>query len=771
MKAALRRRLGRAARVLEASGWDESQHPREPGGSSIGGRFANKGGPGLRMAAPDGQGGAPSVAVRRLSDKDMKATSDDAASSYIMEGASAAYGAEEHDDADDVAARLKDSVAQRLAGASGIPYETANAIVATWMTSANDSNLDSLELQEAISQEFGVPLSAWQQKRLDGLRALELLDGGALRESVLASVKDIASAASAGDEAGIARGLDSLTAAALPVADILVGDDSSPAVKVGRVVRKLFPETAPSTLHRLVGIIVIGAGLRLGQAPPGTLAAMIDKEAGTSLADTAGKLGALPPPGDRDNVIPPATLRKAVRAMYEMTQADLADQGIRGDLLLFRGANMPAGSMPKFRGFAVRTPTNAASSWSSERDTAAAFGHVVMARRVPVSRILSSPVTGLGCLREFEFVVLGDPSGSEDVTVHHVEPSRMAVGEGLAAPLPRARRRHLLEAARILEHGAGWNEADHPRDPAGTSTGGQFTAKAADGSPLQPGHLVAWSAPGRAPSTYTGPLPEGGVNGSAEQQQQAAAMAERVLAPLRGRGITNINGDRQEYARRAAVAIHQRLRGAVPLPTIVAAVEQWSDAANNHSLRAMSLQEAAAEEFGTSLSPWQQENLKGLEHLRRQAAELRATHAGRIPAAHQKRLEPVADRATERRILRAMYEETQAQLRATAAANGLPPYVLAYRGVNLSSTVSRPRNLPRGTVVRTPTNALSSYANTPHSARWFAEKGIGLVTAVRVPFEQVLSTALSGFGDPSEGEFVIIGDPSGHRFEEVESAP
>lgn len=767
MKAALRRRLGRAARVLEASGWDESQHPREPGGSSIGGRFANKGGPGLRMAAPAGQGGAPSVAVRRLSHEDMKATSDDAASSYIMDSAALVYGPDEHDD-DKRAGALKDSVARRLSEAADIPYETANAIVATWATSANDRNLDSLELQEAISQEFGVPLSAWQQKRLDGLRALEGLDGGVLRADVLSGIRNLAAAASASDADGMAAALTEVFAVTERAGRPLFGDGSSEWSIGAEVCRRVFYDLPDNDLNRLVGILLFAGDATASANPRAYLPEAVNVEDGRFLQLVTEKMGNSSAGGAGENTRP-ATLRKAVRAMYEMTQADLADQGIRGDLLLFRGTTLERDARAPRSGQTVRTPTNAASSWTSERDVAQNFGGQVMARRVPVARILSSPVTGLGCLREFEFVVLGDPSGFEDQTAHFILGER--VGEAFAVPLPRVKRRRLLEAARILEHGAsGWNEAQHPREPAGTATGGQFTAKAADGSALQPGHLVPWSRePAAAPSTYSGPVPEGGVNGTQAEQKLAADMAGAALENLdRRRYVTQQQA--KAAALQAAVAIHRRLGGAAPLPTVVAAIEQWTHSANDHSLRAMSLQEAAAEEFGAPLSQWQRDNLKSLEYLRRKAEVLRQANGGRLPPG-MKHMEPVADRATERRILRAMYEETQERLRAVAAARGLPPYVYVYRGANMMHPASRPRRLPRGTVVRTPTNALGSYAPNKQKAEWFAEDDIGLVTAVRVPFERILSTPLTGFGDPAEGEFVVLGEPSGYRFEVVESAP
>ena len=43
-------------------------------------------------------------------------------------------------------------------------------ILSSWASSSNDSDIHSLSLQQAISEEFDVPLSDWQQKKIENLQ-------------------------------------------------------------------------------------------------------------------------------------------------------------------------------------------------------------------------------------------------------------------------------------------------------------------------------------------------------------------------------------------------------------------------------------------------------------------------------------------------------------------------------------------------------------------------------------------------------------------------
>jgi len=108
------------------------------------------------------------------------------------------------------------------------------------------------------------------------------------------------------------------------------------------------------------------------------------------------------------------TTKKVFRYVYEQTQRELARNGVK-NILLARGFNsgekLGLGVVKSWRG-------NSAESFSSNVDIADNFTHegdqkgYIMFTNVPASRILSTCVTGIGSLREHEFVVLG---GTDDV--------------------------------------------------------------------------------------------------------------------------------------------------------------------------------------------------------------------------------------------------------------------------------------------------------------------------------------------------------------------
>jgi hypothetical protein len=106
--------------------------------------------------------------------------------------------------------------------------------------------------------------------------------------------------------------------------------------------------------------------------------------------------------------------RACVDAMYARTQQWFAERGIK-ELTLFRGMKKTVGADPtplKETGkpLEVTAHLNPLNSWSTDYEIAKAFsgglGYVLTAR-VPVSRVVGSCFTGVGCLNEKEFVVLG----------------------------------------------------------------------------------------------------------------------------------------------------------------------------------------------------------------------------------------------------------------------------------------------------------------------------------------------------------------------------
>jgi hypothetical protein len=110
------------------------------------------------------------------------------------------------------------------------------------------------------------------------------------------------------------------------------------------------------------------------------------------------------------------TLRAFVRAQYDQTQEMFARAGVT-DVVVHRGRTEPedvVAAIP-LGGQDVTARLRPLSSWATAPEVAENFAQatdpgrsgVVMRATVPVTRILSTPVTGVGCFEEYEVVVIG----------------------------------------------------------------------------------------------------------------------------------------------------------------------------------------------------------------------------------------------------------------------------------------------------------------------------------------------------------------------------
>jgi hypothetical protein len=104
--------------------------------------------------------------------------------------------------------------------------------------------------------------------------------------------------------------------------------------------------------------------------------------------------------------------------MHANTQAYFKAKGIK-EVTVYRGQTGGKDG-PQSQTVMLRPLT----SWSLDPDTANQFGNakggIVASARVPVTRLLSVPFTGVGCLGEAEMVVIG----AESIRVVISEPDR-----------------------------------------------------------------------------------------------------------------------------------------------------------------------------------------------------------------------------------------------------------------------------------------------------------------------------------------------------------
>ncbi|MGQ4615159.1 hypothetical protein [Nocardia sp. R7R-8] len=117
-----------------------------------------------------------------------------------------------------------------------------------------------------------------------------------------------------------------------------------------------------------------------------------------------------------------AVHRELLRIQYELTQNELARLGVN-NLVLYRGYSWPEQERPQWarqpEGTEMEMPLQRPlSSWTGSRRIAADWlsGNLnpglILAARFPRERIMAFPRTGIGCLWQYEFVVLGGPGSA-----------------------------------------------------------------------------------------------------------------------------------------------------------------------------------------------------------------------------------------------------------------------------------------------------------------------------------------------------------------------
>lgn len=156
-------------------------------------------------------------------------------------------------------------------------------------------------------------------------------------------------------------------------------------------------------------------------------------------------------------------------------------------------------------------------------------------------------------------------------------------------------------------------------------------------------------------------------------------------------------------------------------------VHQWAETSNDRDMRSLAIQRDAAEEFNVPLSEWQQGLLREVKG------------------------ESLLSEIQQRKLLRAMHENTQKQL----SEAGFKPNetVRLYRGFKTDDL-----NWKNGDVLPYKGNSIESWSVSPDLAREF-----GYVFVADIPIKSILSTARSGFGCLNEGEMVVFGSVSGSK--------
>lgn len=249
----------------------------------------------------------------------------------------------------------KHRVVTDLAARSGLTYDEANDFVAQWANSSNDNDLRSLSIQEVASDVVGVPLSDWQVGRMEKTRDY--------RHVVIER--------------------------------LIRGADEAPDTPLNRkaaiVLRGVADDVTSHSMFEREELQQMAERVRNGEVPLQNL----NDVRGLFVETEAAAL---------------VKVKRAVTAMYEQTQERLRDLGVT-EMRLYRGSvqegDFSAGKVTSIR-------TNPLSSWTMDYAVARDFAEgglygqgVIVEAIVPAERIYALPSTGVGCLQEYEVVVVG----------------------------------------------------------------------------------------------------------------------------------------------------------------------------------------------------------------------------------------------------------------------------------------------------------------------------------------------------------------------------
>lgn len=265
-------------------------------------------------------------------------------------------------------AKLKDGICADLAQRSGVSYSKVNAILGQWAETSNDNNINSLQTQRAVAAEFGMELSSWQKDKADKVDAT-------------AKHWDERYAAELQDWVGRKREYAN---------NVLYGQHTDQYNSIDVNKAKMYTAATDAEMIEMAKRWVPYEEWIKFNAPNGAQRWDVTDD----------------------------EIRKTARAMYEATQAQLAEAGFKPDdtITLFRGINpggMPESGVKQYTG-------NVIESWSAGYEVALRFGHNILTMDIPVKNILATAKSGFGCITEGEFVVFGNvPKQQAVMTAKH----------------------------------------------------------------------------------------------------------------------------------------------------------------------------------------------------------------------------------------------------------------------------------------------------------------------------------------------------------------
>jgi len=302
----------------------------------------------------------------------------------------------------------------------------------------------------------------------------------------------------------------------------------------------------------------------------------------------------------------------------------------------------------------------------------------------------------------------------------------------------------------------------------------RFTIKGGPGSGHH-GHSgvpgsVGGSAPGGRGGLTAPEVIHEGINGNiAAQRWLSISTSETYIAePKRKWGEATLDA-RAEL--KAKVARDLSKETGISEEECSEFVEQWAHSSNDDDMRSLAIQQDASDEFGVELSEFtkgkinriEQREISGISSNPLTKEEIIAQGGtesdfeAQFKPFHSVKFESLMDSPTQRKVLRAMYNKTQSELKARGITE-----VRAYRGAIFS--VDEYKGIIKGFKnVNIKTNPLSSWSLSQETASGFATGAAGqkakrgVTFSSVIPASRILSLPTTGFGCLTEGELVVLG--------------
>lgn len=192
-------------------------------------------------------------------------------------------------------------------------------------------------------------------------------------------------------------------------------------------------------------------------------------------------------------------------------------------------------------------------------------------------------------------------------------------------------------------------------------------------------------------------------------------------------------------------------------------VGQWARSSNDDDMRSLSIQQDAAKEFGVELSDFTKAKVNSVAPQKERYIQGAMERSGWSRSEAEKYapagLSPLMESDKQRAVLRAMYNETQAELKSRGITE-----VRLSRGVGLTPDLYELMNDSQENQWALPikTNSVESWSISSSVGSTFAlakagDGQVGVVFESIVPAERILSIPATGFGCLTEGEVVVLG--------------